>query len=179
MSKVIDAACYIVETVNDTGGKQVTNMSINKLLYFAQGLSLLKTGKPIFDENIEAWEFGPVIAKIYKKFKTFKDNPIPTQRYNIDTLSDDEQNILLETIARYGKYSPSELVTLTHAEKTPWKNVYDPAVKHKVIPQNEIKNYFASNVRKTIYDPKKAYNATVDEQGRLVLPQEVARAWGV
>ena len=38
----------------------ITNLVLNKLVYFAQVESLRETGKPLFEDKIEAWPYGPV-----------------------------------------------------------------------------------------------------------------------
>jgi len=177
MSKVVDAAGFIIDMINAQEEGEITNLAINKLLYFAQGLSLAKTGKPLFDNQIEAWKNGPVIQKIFHEFKKYNADAIPTQEYNIDSLTEDEQDILLETIAIYGKYSASHLVSLTHAPSTPWKNHYE-GTKNTPIPQEEIKDYFIKNEKLKFYNEKKVIAADIDKQGRVLLPVEVEEAWG-
>ena len=177
MSKVVDAACFIINTVNEQEEGQVSNLSINKLLYFAQGLSLAKTGKPLFANKIDAWQRGPVIAKIYHQYKEYDDGAIPNQEYNINSLSDEDQDILLETIARYGKYSAEHLVALTHVVGGPWANNYN-GKRNTQIPQEDIKSYFIENVKSKFYDESKVIKASIDKQGRLILPDEVEESWG-
>lgn len=46
----------------------LTNMKINKLLYFAQGHYLREYGEPLFDDGIEAWDHGPVIPAVYSAY---------------------------------------------------------------------------------------------------------------
>ena len=178
MSKVVDAACFIIDVVNEQEMGQVSNISINKLLYIAQGLSLAKTGKPLFSNQIEAWDKGPVIQRIYHEYKKYADGPIPKQEYTLDSLNDDEQDILLETVARYGMYSASDLIKLTHAKDTPWALHYLPNVKEVPIPQDEIKNYFTKNVKLNFYDENRVTKVNVDDLGRLLLPAEIEDAWG-
>jgi len=177
MSKVVDAAGFIIDIINAQEEGEITNLAINKLLYFAQGLSLAKTGKPLFDNQIEAWKNGPVIQKIFHEFKKYNAEAIPTQNYNIESLTEDEQDILLETIAIYGKYSASHLVSLTHAPGTPWKNHYE-GTKNTPIPQEEIRDYFIKNEKLKFYNEKKVIAADIDKQGRVLLPVEVEEAWG-
>jgi uncharacterized phage-associated protein len=178
MSKVVDAAGFIIDIINNQEEGEITNLALNKLLYFAQGLSLAKTGKPLFDNQIEAWKNGPVIQKIFHEYKKYNAEAIPPQKYNIDSLTEDEQDILLETIAIYGKYSASHLVSLTHAPGTPWKNNYKDA-KNTPIPQEEIKDYFIKNENLCFYNEKKVIAIDIDRQGRVLLPLEVEEAWGV
>ena len=52
--------------VCETGGWNITNLSLQKILYFCH-LAFLgeNEGKPLFDKNFEAWELGPVLRSVY------------------------------------------------------------------------------------------------------------------
>ena len=178
MSKVLDAACFLIDVINEQEDCQASNISVNKLLYFAQGLSLAKTGKPIFSNTIEAWDMGPVIAKIYHQYKRYGDNSIPKQEYSLDSLNDEEQDFLLEAVARYGMHNASELIKFTHASDTPWARHYQKGVKNIPIPQNEIKDYFTDNIQLSFYNENSVVAVNTDECGRLLLPKEIEDAWG-
>ena len=50
----------------------ITNLSLNKLVYLAQVESLQRRGqKPLFSDEIEAWQYGPVEPAVYHLFKHF------------------------------------------------------------------------------------------------------------
>jgi uncharacterized phage-associated protein len=42
-------------------GVLLTPMKLQKLVYFAHGWYLALLGKPLINEPVEAWKFGPVI----------------------------------------------------------------------------------------------------------------------
>ena len=54
----------------------LTNMKVNKLVYFAQGHCLSKYGRPLFTEPIEAWPHGPVVPEVYRAYRKYGDRPI-------------------------------------------------------------------------------------------------------
>ena len=76
--KAIDVANFFIDLYNSVPEGQVTNLSLNKLLYFAQGHSLAENGKPLFDEPIEAWQYGPVVPSVYHTFKKHRRSRIPS-----------------------------------------------------------------------------------------------------
>ena len=43
------------------GGELMSNMKLQKMLYYQQGYHLAAFGTPLFDEDIEAWMYGPVV----------------------------------------------------------------------------------------------------------------------
>ena len=63
------AATYLLYIMGEVFD-DLTNMKLNKLLYFAQGYYLKKYGRPLFDNAIEAWEHGPVVPEVYSAYKS-------------------------------------------------------------------------------------------------------------
>lgn len=55
----------------------ITNLKLQKLLYYAQGVFSALTGEFLFEEDFVAWEHGPVIESIYHEFKGYGRDPIP------------------------------------------------------------------------------------------------------
>ena len=84
MANVFDVADFFIQIANQSEDDQMTNLKLNKLLYYAQGVYLARTGRPLFDENIEAWTFGPVIPNIYRKYKVCGRNPIASSDDIVD-----------------------------------------------------------------------------------------------
>src|SRR5689334_22090572 len=54
--------------VADSRGLQITNMALNKILYFAHGWSLAQRSEPLISATFEAWQYGPVLPLIYRQF---------------------------------------------------------------------------------------------------------------
>jgi uncharacterized phage-associated protein len=52
-------------------------MKLQKLLYYAQGFAMVILGKPLFDEDFEAWDYGPVLRAVYDKFKGYGSGALP------------------------------------------------------------------------------------------------------
>ena len=53
----------------DEFGVDVTNLALQKLLYFAHGHFLKQIGQPLVQGAFEAWNNGPVHPAIYHAFK--------------------------------------------------------------------------------------------------------------
>ncbi len=77
MHSVIDVANYFLSLVNEDQGEGITNMKMQKLVYYAQGFSLAMLNKPLFEEPIEAWQYGPVVPTLYHAFKKYGNVPLP------------------------------------------------------------------------------------------------------
>ncbi len=132
--------------------KDLTNLKLVKLMYIAQGLSLAFFDKPIFDSNIEAWKYGPVVPEIYHEFKFFKANPITTKSVDLDginwtnyqepKLDDTNSKKVVQLVWNWYKdISAERLVELTHSKGTPWSLTYIDGLNN-VIPNELIKEYY-------------------------------------
>ncbi len=147
-----DIASFYVDLANrefiDEGIPEgITNLKLQKILYFAQAASLALYNKPLFNEDFEAWKFGPVIPAIYDKYKSSKNKPILGTKY--ESALDDETKSLLESIWNiFGKYSAAELVNITH-NHTPWKEAFYSGKENVVIDKSILaeyyKKFFSSN----------------------------------
>lgn len=111
--------CYNRLKHEDNPEDNVTNLKLQKLLYYAQGLSLKYTGKPLFNDNIEAWQHGPVVPVVYHEYKQYGGKGIDK---NVDMPHFDENTeiILKDVYEDYGQYSAWKLRDMTH-EEPPWK----------------------------------------------------------
>lgn len=89
-------------------------LRLHKLLYYCQGWHLAWTGKPLFDEKIEAWTKGPVVASLWGDEKS--DRPQPQRR----ELEADSLATVQYVVQRYGRVSGEELIRSTHQE-APWR----------------------------------------------------------
>ncbi len=123
--------------MNFEDSEYITNLKLQKLLYYAQGFYLARTNTPLFKEDFLAWEHGPVVRKIYDKYKSNGANGI---KYDEDfkvTIDVETEKILEEVYEKYGQYTAWKLRNMTHEEK-PWQET----PRNEVIPKNKIEEYF-------------------------------------
>lgn len=116
----------------------ISNLALQKLLYFAHGHFLIRTGKPLVQGAFEAWTFGPVHPAVYQAFKGEADRPIQTRALarNVMTgatsplaLPDnaDVRRTLRDVLRSYGHLTPGRLVDISHAKNGPWWTVVNKA----------------------------------------------------
>ncbi len=144
LSNAEDVARFFVQYYNDNN-LPITNLMLNKLLYFAQGHCLAEYGRPLFDEKIEAWEYGPVVPTIYRKYKDNKRAPIETKQpvcYG-DLFSDETIALLVAVARQYMRYSDWGLVEKSHKQGGAWSKVYVPGEKYVPIVKKDIEDDFA------------------------------------
>jgi uncharacterized phage-associated protein len=98
----------------------ITNLKLQKLVYYAQGFYLAIYNKPLFQERIEAWTHGPVIPDLYHSYKRYGSQPLP-RPVDVDFSFFDENTIELlnEIYKTFGSFSAWALRNLTHRER-PW-----------------------------------------------------------
>ncbi|HEX9652844.1 MAG TPA: type II toxin-antitoxin system antitoxin SocA domain-containing protein, partial [bacterium] len=70
-----DIADYLISYAQSKDIK-ITPLEVQKYLFYAQGWHLAVSDSVLFDDKFEAWTHGPVIKKIYGRFKKFERNNI-------------------------------------------------------------------------------------------------------
>lgn len=135
----------IFKAQNDepNGGERLTNLKLQKLLYYQQGFHLAFFGTPLFDDNIEAWMYGPVVPSIYEKYSSYGSASLP-EVSNPISLSDDEEELFNEIYDAYREFSAIGLMNRTHKEK-PWIDAV-PHDRGTVISQDSMKSYFITQI---------------------------------
>lgn len=142
MKKAIDVANYFLSMQDEDAGDAISNLKLQKLVYYAQGFSLALYHKPLFEEEIKAWEHGPVISELYRKFKDYKAGPIPMPKnFDPNSFNRKEKELLDDINEVYGQYSAWKLRNMTHNDK-PWKEAYESP--HKSISTESLRNYFSN-----------------------------------
>src|SRR5688572_18511108 len=87
MPSALDVAKYLLSLQDEEVGDSISNLKLQKLLYYAQGFHLAEHGRALFEERIEAWQHGPVIPTVYPEFKDYGRGGLPSDlKYSdIDT----------------------------------------------------------------------------------------------
>lgn len=174
--RAIDTANLFIELLKDN--KDTTNLKLNKLLYFAQLASFERFDEPLFDENIEAWDYGPVVQIIYHTFKRNGADPITDTSANVDFSRINKEKLLLviDVARKYGSYSADLLVDVSHQPGSPWEKTFRR--QHgAVISPAEMRTFAKTEKIVDRFDPRGYIKENLvegrrDEAGRLILPAE-------
>jgi len=145
MSTCFDVAIYFLKRQDTDAGDLMSNMKLQKLVYYAQGFHLAYTDKPLFLEPIMAWDHGPVCVALYNEYKKYGSNAIPIP-YDEDALSifdSETHKILNDVYEYYGQFSAWKLRNLTH-EDTPWIVAYHKGKTE--ISLQDMKSYFKTQI---------------------------------
>lgn len=146
----------------EEAGNPITAMQLQKLLYFAQGWNLAFTRTPLLKQRLEAWEYGPVVEDVYHAFKHLGADDLRSNRAcrreghwngrawrqdrevgseEVEPLAPEDQDLLREVYATYGKLSGPHLSGMTHVEGGPWKRFFKKG-QNVWINDNDLMSYF-------------------------------------
>lgn len=123
--------------------EELTQMKAMKLLYYIQAASLVVTGKRMFNENLVAWKYGPVVERVHEKYRGQRAIIGEITDADLDDYSELEQDtntadILNSIYDIYGYSSAYDLMRQTHKEK-PWQETK----QSEIISDEAIKNYYS------------------------------------
>lgn len=129
------------------GGRGLTPLQINKLVYICHGWTLGKMNRSLIDNQsgqIEAWKYGPVVRNVYERLKRWKAEEITFDSFcevfgSYGFGKKHARNFLLEKLSGLEEHDPQvckllnvvwhvykdltggQLITITHKEETPWR----------------------------------------------------------
>ncbi|HWX65718.1 MAG TPA: type II toxin-antitoxin system antitoxin SocA domain-containing protein [Rhodanobacter sp.] len=143
------AVANFVLDVCEAEQRPITNLALQKIIYFCHVWSLVKLGQPLIKQRFEAWQFGPVLQYLYREFKAFERDPITSRAKKVNVVTgvleiadyqfdNDTEQFLRKIIMVYSSISAGNLVDISHAKGAPW----DLAWNHggKVNPGMAIEN---------------------------------------
>ncbi|MGB0879210.1 MAG: Panacea domain-containing protein [Polaribacter sp.] len=121
---VLHIANKIIASTDVEHGELISNLKLQKLLYYMQGYFIAVFGKQLFENEIEAWQYGPVIRDVYNHFKSNGSSSINIESGAIIAeLNDEEDALFNEVLNEYGQYSAIKLMNMTH-EELPWVKTF-------------------------------------------------------
>ena len=142
-----DVAKYFIKLANDTGSF-ISNLKLQKLVYYAQAWHLAIHDSPLFDEDFEAWVHGPVIPSLYQEYKKFGWKPI-LEDVSLPNIPEQTINFLDEVAQEYFACDAYELERMTHVEE-PWiyarNSLPLDAPCNEIISKESMKSYYKSRV---------------------------------
>jgi len=141
----------------------ITQLKLLKLVYIGYGWVLAVSDRELFDEQIEAWQHGPVIPSLYNEFKHFGKNPIDQLATEFDlesfelttpeiNIADIDANMILDKVwVVYRHVRAWALRGKTHEDGTPWTETYRNGLgAGEVIDTGLIKKHFQTKIAEYI-----------------------------
>lgn len=126
-------------------GDALTPMQLLKLVYIAHGWTLGLLGRPLIRDDVEAWQYGPVIPRLYNAVRHFKSHPVvgPIKANVSQQIMGPEDSIIRQVYEIYGNRSGPALSRLTHQKGSPWATVYQRGEYGTAIPNDVIEDHYA------------------------------------
>lgn len=130
------AAWFLDKAATDPAAvKDISNMKLQKLVFFAQLVSALTyPDLTIHCNNTHAWDYGPVVPRLYKLLKEFGGSPLSfaddaVKRafagQNPQAIDDPEALSILSAVwEKFKSWTAIQLSALTHRADSPWAVVY-------------------------------------------------------
>ena len=141
----INVAEYVIEFAGNQG-KLITNLKLQKTLYYIQGYSFRKLSYPIIDDDFFNWQYGPVLPSVYFEYSGNSGMSLERRKWiALPRLAPKQSHVLNRVIEECLSRNVSELVELSHGED-PWKNTQ---LRDK-ISKKSIQVYFENNDPLTI-----------------------------
>ena len=137
MYKAMELSTYIVSKCIKEDCP-ISNLQLQKILYYIQK-AFLNRGDRAFSDNIEAWQFGPVVPNVYDHYCGYGAMPISFSSIKCDVAKEDKQ--LIDSIVESKRVlAPWDLVEETHKKGGAWDKTYkNGSGSHEVIPTELIK----------------------------------------
>ena len=140
MLRAEDVANYFLANQDARRGGSISNLKLQKLCYYAQGICLAVLERPMFLDHIEHWQHGPVVRTLYGRYQPFGSKALtPPDNLNLQLYDPETKDLLDKVYQLYGQDSAWELRNKTHAED-PWLNTPEGSpISHK-----QMRAYFQS-----------------------------------
>jgi len=125
--KAQDIADWFLAWTYSDDSIKITKLKLQKLLYYAQAYALLRFGRPLFGDEIQAWKHGPVVPSVWKDFtnSTKNDNDVVlTNDFDFNLFDKEENQLLADVWQTFASYHAKHMENLTHKDE-PWKINWD------------------------------------------------------
>jgi uncharacterized phage-associated protein len=132
-------------TTDDTQ-ELISNLKLQKMLYYMQGYFLARFDSPLFNDDIEAWMYGPVVPSVYYMYSEHGKNGIEWNEVPIN-LTEEEEDLFTAVYDNYSIYSGSKLIDMSHNEP-PWKDIDNAGRvgRGTVISKESLRDFFINKI---------------------------------
>jgi uncharacterized phage-associated protein len=141
--KALDIAHKLLQLATNSDDELLTNLKLQKMLYYQQGFHLARFETPLFEEEMEAWMYGPVVPFVYNQFCTPELRGGIPYEGEVVRLSHEEELLFDEVYRMCNVYSAVGLMRMTHAER-PWQET--PIGKGNIISKPLMQSFFKTRL---------------------------------
>lgn len=143
-----DVANYIVKECSDHD-LSITNLQLQKILYYIQVHFLQNENRALFSDDIEAWQLGPVVRDVYDQYSTFGSMDL----YEIEKpeveFTEEERKVIMDIVKKKLKLRTWQLVEETHEEGRAWARVYREGLGNRHVIGKEVLVEYGGSSKRT------------------------------
>lgn len=131
--KALDVAAHIINHCIEIGNP-ITNLKLQKILYFLDMTYLVNAGDRLIEDYFEAWQYGPVIKEIYNKYSSYAASAIELKQEFQEDLPEEYKKRIINKIESLANTRAWDLVDISHEKGSPWDITYNGGLgNHKII----------------------------------------------
>jgi len=153
-------------------GMVITHLKVQKLLYLAYGWHVAAYKRTLWQEPLQAWQYGPVVASVYKMLRSYGNMPItaPISQSEAYACTNERGSVELDTTAdahavafldliwnTFKKFSAEELTNYSHVPGSPWRDLFvqyaGTIPNHLDLQPEKIQMYFERERERLKFDP--------------------------
>ena len=125
-------------------GREITHLQVQKLVYYCHAWMLGVYGRPLIEQDVVAWRYGPVVREVWDSLRHNSDKPIALTIPNVPRaeLDENDEHIVRQVSEQYGHFTGLQLSASTHAAGTPWHTVREKWGQDSYIPDFLIRDYY-------------------------------------
>ena len=135
-----EIALYVINWCHEHGFI-ITNLKLQKLLYFLQGENCRVRHSRLISDDFYVWQLGPVIPEVYYEFAMYSSFEIPEQKSLIPSFPEEEKSLIDRVLSKYAVKSTWDLVDISQSQD-PWKYNHQVFGDRSIIPYQSIENYY-------------------------------------
>ena len=158
----------------------ITSLKLLKLIYYAEAWFLAGYEETLIGEPIEAWQYGPVVRRVYNRYRTYGDNNI-TSIPALPIFDERIKRHLDFVLSTYGNLSAWDLSHISHSED-PWRNaregLQDDEYSNRYVPREDMKTYYGRFIQNSLLEAMEDHVDLAESQiARMEIQREGVVDW--
>jgi len=132
----------------DREGMRLTNMQLQKLVFFAHGTHLAAYNAPLIDSAVRAWDFGPVIPPLYDRLREYGSGYVDRELGVYRELGRDSSGLqaVRSVWDAYRHHNAWSLSSISHQRGSPWDEVWNNGGQYCEIPDELTRRYYSTRI---------------------------------
>ncbi len=135
---------YFLALNNDMGDETLSNLKLQKMVYYAQGFYIAIHNKPLFQDKILAWDQGPAVQELYDEYNQNSEILTSFRPVDMNIYEQSTKELLNDVWEVYGQFAAWKLRDMVWGE-----NPYRDTPRGEAISCEKMKAYFRDLLAET------------------------------